>query len=257
MPDQAADKTNGGGRPKMGAAKKVALWAAGIAGGAVITWLAAAAIQSGHDAITPPVQVNVEVDPRLVNGNLPNWVPYFYFLPIPDRAQLGAPPPDCRDRREWAWALGGADADESRAAVTLRGAREGEVSLDSIQVQVVSRTPVSGGLVAACPVGGASKPIHGLEVNLDSEKVSFVDDDKVVPARLTLAKGETEEFDVHATASGARVVKWRLVLEVVDGAARKRVVIDDHGKPFRTAGTIRPSTPMVIWQHHRWDAYQP
>lgn len=240
-----------------GTAKKVAVWAAGIIGATILGAIATAVYQSGHDAVTPPVQVNVEVDPALMNPAEPDWVPYFYYLPVQDEASLDAPPPDCRDRREWAWSLDGADADESRAAVTLRGGRDGEVSLDSMRVEVVSRTPLQGGIVAACPVGGASADIHGLEVDLDAAQVTFVNHGATAPARFTLAKGETEAFDVHATVSGPQVVEWRLVLEVVDGATRKRVVVDDDGKPFRTAGTVGPRTPMVVWKDSSWHPYAP
>lgn len=212
--------------------------------------------RGAQERLTRAVDVSVQVDPSYWKQTRPNWTPYFYWLPVADPARLSTPPPDCRDRRPWAFSQGGADADESRVAFTLRGSRAGEVSLEAMRVEVESRTPAVGGVVAACPVGGGTAEIHGLEVDLDRETVRFVDAGESVPARITLEEGETEAFDLYATtAKQGEVVKWRLVLTVVDGENREPVTIDDEGETFRTVGTA--GTPMVVWRSGGWQKYEP
>lgn len=233
-------------------------WVAMGVGGAILASIGAAIYLRLHESVTSPVQVNVEVDPSFYKDKRPNWTPYFYYLPT-TRSQLSPPPSDCRDRRTWAWGQDGADADETRLALTLTGSRPREVSLDSISVEIVSRKPLTDGVVAACPVGGASAEIHGLNIDLDKEKATFVKGDEPIPARFTLAEGETETFDVYAFAfSKPQIIEWRLVMHVVDGSDRPPLTIPEKGEPaFRTAGAGVAGTPMVIWKGGRWSPYRP
>lgn len=224
----------------------------GAAGSAAWGFLA----RGADERLTGAVEVSVQVDPSFWKETRPDWTPYFYWLPEADRSKLSPPPPDCRDRRTWAFDQGGADADESRVAFTLRGSRSGEVSLEGMEVRVESRTPAVGGVVAACPVGGGTAEVHGLDVDLDAETVGFVDAGESVPARITLAEGETEAFDLYATtAQAGQLVEWRLVVTVVDGENRVPVTIDDSGEAFRTVGTA--GVPMVVWQPGGWEKYEP
>ena len=96
-------------------------------------------------------------------------------------------------------ALGGADADITRLSLTLTGNRDGEVSFNTLRVDV-DLTRLRNGVVAACPAGGASGVTHGLLIDLDKEQVTFVEADEPAPARFTLKRGETEEFDIVALA---------------------------------------------------------
>lgn len=226
-------------------------------GAAILAGAGQQIYQSLQERVSDPVRFNVRVDPSYFKDKRPNWTPYFYYLAT-NGSQLTTPPKDCRDRRPWAWAQSGADADETRLAVTLTGSRPSEVSLESISVEIVSRKPLNGGVVAACPVGGASADIHGINVDLNAEKATFVKDGKDIPARFTLAKGETETFDVYAFQFvKPQVVEWRLVLNIVDGSDRPPLTIDDNGKPFRTAGAAVANTPMMIWRDGKWTRYRP
>ncbi len=240
--------------------KRGARWAAGGLAGAFLAGAGGAvwqATQDGAAEVLGPgaVALNVHVDPAYWKDDRPDWTPYFYYLPVP-RPRLTEPPADCRDRRPWAWAHGGADADETRVAFTLTGRRSSQVSLEGMSVEVLSRTQVSGGSVAACPVGGASASVRGLEVDLDAETVRFVDAEQEVPARITLDKGETEAFDLYAMLQSPGVlVEWRLRLSIVDGEDRREVLVDDGGRPFRTVGTS--SLPMTVWEDGGWRPYDP
>lgn len=224
----------------------------GAAGTALWGFLA----RSVDEQFTPPVQVSVQVDPSYWASTRPNWTPYFYWIPAADPVQLSRPPEDCRERRDWTFGQGAADADETRVTFTLRGARSAEVSLEEMRVEVDSREAIAGGIVAACPVGGATGEIRGLEVDLDAETVEYVDAGESAPSRITLTEGETEAFDVYArTSVPGQVVNWWLVLTAVDGENRVPIVIDDGGAPLRTAGTV--GVPMVVWESERWATYEP
>ena len=224
------------------------------------------------DLTSDPVDIDTDLDPSDMDraetkvGLLstpkewsdghPNWTPYFYYVPR-SKAELTEPPQDCRERRDWAWGLGGADADETRMKLTLTGNRDTEVSIDKMSVEVDSE-PLKPGLVAACPVGGATGETFGFLVDLERETVTFVEAGNQAPARFTLEKGKTEQFDIYAVAWGKpRLYTWRLKLSVVDGSDRRSVTVDDKGKPFRTAGAGKAGTPMLIWRDGSWRTYRP
>ncbi len=201
-----------------------------------------------------PIAVNVTVEPSVFEAGQPAWTPYFYYLPA-DLEDLTPPPADCRERRGWAWQLSGSDADETRVAVVLTGMREHQVSINNIALHVAQVRPLTGGVVAACPVGGASAEFRGLAVDLDQRSVQFVDGSS---ERITLNKGETEAFDIYgAVRETDAVIEWWLELDVVDQDERITVRIDDDGEPFRTAGTVAADIPMARWDDGRWQPYMP
>lgn len=249
----AASKRSTDSSRMRGAAK----WVAMGVGGAILAGVGGLIYQSLQERVSDPVKVNVRADPSYFRDKRPNWTPYFYYLPTKE-SEITTPPKDCRDRRPWAWDQKGSDADETRLALTLTGSRPREVSLDSISVEIVSRKPLNGGVVAACPVGGASGDIHGINIDLNAEKATFVKGGEEIPARFTLADGETETFDVYAFQfDKPQVVEWRLVLNIVDGSDRPPLTIDDNGKPFRTAGAAVAKTPMMTWTDGQWTRYRP
>lgn len=247
-------------------ARRFATWAIGSVFGAILAGLGAyvwANAEGWLEDRKPPLatdvappEIDLLADPGGWGNDQPNWVPYFYFLPV-QVGSLTEPPQDCRDRREWAWEQGGADADESRLRLTVTGVRDGEVSLDSMSVDVESR-PLPEGIVAACPVGGASGSVHGLVVDLQARSVRFVVADETAPARFTLRKGETEAFDIYAVGYDApRLYTWNLTLTVVAGGDRRTITVDDNGRPFRTAGAAAAGTRMVVWKNGAWRKYNP
>lgn len=201
-----------------------------------------------------PISVNVTVEPSVFEAGEPPWTPYFYYIPA-DLEDLTPPPADCRERRAWAWQLNGSDADETRVAVVLTGMREHQVSINNIALHVAQVTPLTDGVVAACPVGGASADFRGLAVDLDQRSVQFVDE---TPERITLGKGETEGFDIYGSVrESAAVIEWWLELDVIDQDERVTVRIDDDGEPFRTAGAAAADISMARWDDGRWQPYTP
>lgn len=208
----------------------------------------------------PPVladfDLQVEVDPDQVAGP---GEPFFYWLPD-DVRSLDDPPDDCRDRREWAYGAGGADADVVWAQLTVENNRDRQVRIDDVRV-VETDEAISGGTVAACPVGGASSSPHGLVVDLSQQPpvVQFSENEGEqlgsVPG-FVLEPGEQEAFTIHVTGRADRVVSWRLVADVRSGGKTMELTVPPEDEaPMRIAGTA--GLPMFIWTDGSWDAFQP
>jgi hypothetical protein len=237
--------------------RRFALWAAGAVGvaflGGVGAWLYTHVEDEVEVRTTPPVEINVDVepDPSFWQDKRPDWYAHFYYVPA--GKELTPPPRDCRERRDWAWSLNGADADQSRIALTVTGNRSGEVSFRGMSVEVVERRGLEDGVVAACPVGGAEGEVYGLIVDLDRKTVRFNDPAGKGPARIVLENGKTETFEiVTRIPRKPQLIEWRLSLDVVFKERRTPVIVDDGGEPFRTAGAAEAETPMVVWRQGRW-----
>ena len=103
-------------------------------GGAILASIGAAIYLRLHESVTSPVQVNVEVDPSFYKDKRPNWTPYFYYLPA-TRSSSRRPQPIAATAALGRGEQDGADADETRMALTLTGSRPGSrgASLDPIR----------------------------------------------------------------------------------------------------------------------------
>ncbi|MFI7582065.1 hypothetical protein [Kocuria kalidii] len=201
-----------------------------------------------------PVDIVVEADPSIFEAGEPKWTPFYYFVPVLAE-NMTAPPEDCRARREWAYDQRGADADESRVLITMIGNRDEEISVQNARVEIIDRTPTGAGVVAACPVGGATGEVRGVVADLGSNgsppRLEFKEKGQVVSLeRLTLDKGETETFYVIGRTSADEYVEWRIVFDIVADGDTESITVDDDGSPFRTAGTS--DLPMYEWSGREW-----
>jgi hypothetical protein len=206
-------------------------------------------------AVLTDLDLEVVRDPDLVGMH--RGEPYFYWVPTDVRD--GAPPPDrCRDRHNWAYQQGGADADVVWAKLTLENGRDTEVSIDDLQVEVVENIPTPGGSVAACPVGGASSEAYGLIVDLttDPATLQFRENQRAdsgpVP-RFELKPGEQDAFVIYATAPPDRLISWRLVADVKSQGTTTPLILQDGDRPMRIAGTS--GLPMFTWTGSSWDPW--
>lgn len=211
--------------------------------------LAWAAARGGEgQPVLTSLSARIAADPEAIGLN--PGEPLFYWLPgkVPD---AGAPPEDCRLRRAWALRRGGADADISWASLVMENNRASEITIENLHVEVVKTISSRGGSVAACPVGGASTTPYQLLVNLDTNPASVTfakrRDGKEGPVPdFLLAPGEQDQISIWARAFKPRVHSWRLTAEVVSKGKRTTLIIQDGGKPLRTAGTDR--LPAYEWQ---------
>lgn len=209
--------------------------------------------------VVASVDVQVETVPAVFRAGMQDWEPFFYYLPTAPSA-LTEPPDDCRDRRDWAWALDGADADETWVQVTVENTRQrGQVRIQDLRVEVEDEQPTPAGVVAACPVGGASADPVGLLVDLADLSLSYLESagqEPVPVPQFELDPGEQDAFAIRATAAPGELVRWRIVGEVSSAGEVTPLTLDDGGEPFRTAGTVDAAgegvLPMLVWDGGAW-----
>lgn len=209
----------------------------------------------------PPVlaafDLEVVVDPDEVGMH--QGEPYFYWLPT-DVRTLEAPPERCRDRRDWAFDAGGADADAVWARLTVENNRDQQVRVDDLAVEVVEDEATPGGSVAACPVGGASSEPFGLFVDLarDPPGLQFRENEGEEWGPLPgfeLDPGEQDSFVIYVAGRSDRLVSWRLVADVRSEGRTSKLVLQDGKDPLRIAGT--GGVPMFIWTDAEWERFLP
>lgn len=201
------------------------------------------------------ITLDVETRPAEFEHGPLQWRPYHYFLPL-DIDEVPPPPADCRDRREWASRLGGADANETYFRISLEGNRPGQVKIAGAHVDIMpnGREGGSKGVVVGCQWGGPSD-YDGLVINLDEDppQIRYYPPGSQQPAStvdITLSQDEINDVFVDASISSGSV-EWKLVLDVVKDGAASTITIDDGGRPFRTVATSE--APLYSWNNHRWE----
>jgi hypothetical protein len=159
-------------------------------------------------------------------------------------------PTSCLDVEDWARKVGGYDLGDSHIEVIVQGNSDQPVLLTGMRaVPVQTEAPVVPQLrsyVCGTPEGEVSP--RTLEIDLDSPDRRARSRD-VPGARpffgVTLAKGETELFDV--TVSAHRVpTRWHLVLEAVVAGEHREIRVQDGTRPFSTA--LDPKGPHLRLQ---------
>ncbi|MEZ0090226.1 helix-turn-helix domain-containing protein [Streptacidiphilus sp. EB129] len=190
------------------------------------------------DSAPPPVQVNVLAD---------NWDTQCgqWFLMAQQPGKVPHPPQSLEQTGAWASALGGIPAGHLRLQLTAQGLTGQSVVLHALYVHVVSSKPA--------PKGIAYTPGSGCGGGLDPASFA-VDLDATVPRTTPNAgyvgSGETatlsnfpyevsttdpQVLDVDASTVG-QDVSWYLELVWSSGSRQGKLLVDDHGRPFRTVG---------------------
>jgi hypothetical protein len=199
-------------------------------------------------------ETRLSTDPRVFDRGLFDWVAYSYVI---DRrpSQVPAPPGGrCRDRKQWAESIGAVDADFTRVHITLEGRTSGAVVIDGIRAEVIVRRPPLRGTWLVCPVGGAQASPRRVAVNLDRSPptVQFLqsgDEPAATPLLFTLTQGQVETFYVQARTTKCDC-SWKVIFELIERGRRRQMVIDDHGRPFRTTATA--GSAPYLWEAGRW-----
>jgi hypothetical protein len=227
---------------------------------------------------TPALHAQVQTDVARFRSNAPH-VPEF-VIPRP-LDQVGRPP-DADDvdpefphnlairaaplRYAWAHRLGGVDAVETLARITLSGSGSAATDLQQLRVRLVRcRPPMKGQLVTYTGLGsGIGAKYFAIDLDRDTPVADYVDANGKVRGRqpfpLRITDSDQEVFDVTASTS-RRDCEWTLLLDWTAGERQGTTVIDDHGKPFRTTsggsadGRV-PGLKSVIWDpvSDRWVA---
>ncbi|MFB7470288.1 helix-turn-helix domain-containing protein [Kitasatospora sp. NPDC056184] len=189
------------------------------------------------DDTAAPFHVNVLTD----NWGSPcdQW-----FLSPRAPGRVTAPPDTAADVASWAAAQQGVPGGHLRLQLTAQGAGATPVVLHAVYVQVVSTRPA--------PQGNAYTPGSGCGGGLTP--ASFAVDLDAPAPRATPAPGQEgtgastlSNFPYRVSATDPQVinidagtaaqdVSWYLDLVWSSGDRQGRLRVDDHGRPFRTAG---------------------
>ncbi len=189
-----------------------------------------------------PLSWNVQRNPALVGSFAPFHVEA--ILPAGSRPATG-PGPGCQGFQPWAHQHDGIDAGTTRLQVVLQGRSTSPLLITNARAVVVGEETPGPGIAVQCPPAGDVE-LRPLTIDLeDPDRQAVYDPGAGREFGFTLTEGEIESFLITATAQTA-TYSWYLELTVVVGGESRTVLIDDGGRPFRTA---RPLTDP-IWQ---WD----
>lgn len=203
------------------------------------------------------VQIHVETDPRILWAGMPPWIAADVFLP--EVASHETPPDNALDWRSWAKELGGCDASEATARVTLIGLAP---------VTVVVSTPLfdasaaehPDGIRAVRPVGGAEVRPRGIDVDLDTfgaeNPIVNLGEESVdgprMPSQWSLRQGDVEQFDLRVRLTTPSIVTWTARIPLLIDGRRKFIEVSDGDEPFRLAGC--DGLPTQYWTGNEWSA---
>ncbi|MEU0057841.1 helix-turn-helix transcriptional regulator [Streptomyces sp. NPDC006334] len=154
----------------------------------------------------------------------------------PDRV---APPPLEQHAPAWVAAHGAVPSGQQMVAVTVQGAGDETVVVNSLRVRTVEkRSPLAWNDYAMGYPGvgcGGGMPKRHFSVALDAARPSPVPDAGTEDFPFTVSESDPEIYYISADAS-AYDVSWVLELSWSSGPRRGTLIVDDHGKPFRTSG---------------------
>ncbi|MGW5049504.1 hypothetical protein [Actinokineospora sp. NPDC004072] len=137
----------------------------------------------------------------------------------------------------------------SAVAVTVQGTGDDAVVLHSIEVEVVRRAPPPDALFLRTTCGGEVQP-RLFEVDLDRPRpaVAAARGTRGFPYRID--RSEPEHLIITALTAGT--AEWRLRLRWTSGSLGGELVLDDGGKPFRTAAVTGSREMcldgMMVWR---------
>ena len=177
-----------------------------------------------------------------------------YYLLAQDPKTVPPPPPPT-STRGWARALGGVDGGAMKLELTVQGASQQAVVLNSIRVQVLSRrAPVQQPAFSMGEGCGSGIEPQSFDVDLDDSRPSLTpvagkQGDETVPAKdfpFRVSSSDVEVFDLDAHVEG-HDVSWYLELEWSSGGRTGTLRVDDGGRPFRTSSIA--GRPEYYYRH--------
>ncbi|TXS66429.1 XRE family transcriptional regulator [Streptomyces sp. me109] len=152
------------------------------------------------------------------------------------------PPPNEADARRWVAALGGVAGGEQMLALTVQGTGKATVVLKGLHVRVLEKNAPLAWNDFAMGVGcGGGVGTKSFGVDLDAGRPVTTPKAGQRDFPYKVSESDPEVFYVFADAQ-AHDVSWYLELDWSSGSRSGTVRVDDHGKPFRTSGSVgRPA----------------
>ncbi|WP_037682963.1 helix-turn-helix transcriptional regulator [Streptomyces griseus] len=148
-----------------------------------------------------------------------------------------SPPVMGQDVPGWVKAHGAIAADGQRVALTVQGAGDETVVIESLHVRVVdSSAPPAWNAYEGSSGCGGGVETRSFGTDLDAVHPTIVPKagQRGVPYKVSRSDPEVLYITAHAKAND---VHWYVELQWSSGGRQGTVRIDDHGKPFRTSGS--------------------
>ena len=161
----------------------------------------------------------------------------FLIVPYGRRAVGGPKGPGCSGFRSWGASVGGIPAGATNFRLIVQGGGA-EVLISGMRAKVMSRKRPVPGTGFRCPGAGEAE-IRAIRIDLDDPTPAgrVIRGGKKGPVSFTVAKDETEVFDISATTKTC-YCRWLLELDTTQDGQAKVISVSDHGKPFET--TVLP-----------------
>lgn len=158
-----------------------------------------------------------------------------------------SPPVMGQDVPGWVKAHGAVAADAQRVALTVQGAGDETVVIESLHVRVVdSGTPPAWNAYEGSSGCGGGVETRSFDTDLDAAHPSIVPKAGQRGVPYKVSQSDPEVLYITARAS-AHDVKWYVELQWSSGGRQGTIRIDDHGKPFRTSGSRgRPRYEFLV-----------
>ncbi|BCJ65726.1 hypothetical protein GCM10009779_02310 [Polymorphospora rubra] len=232
-------------------------WAAIIAGivlTAIVGATATAIVGKVQSAVADDYRVTVESNPdRITSRTGPIGGSYVVAKPIQD---IGEPPikeNSCVGRYDWAYAMGGVDADSTAARVIIEGLTETVVHIDGISATVLETAAPSLGSNLTCRGRGEQPNVRYVTIDLDTNPPTVLTYDAsgmAVPFVFTVSKGQSEVLDISATTNKC-TCSWQVTLRLsIEGKAENYTVQARGKRPFKT--TSSANAKWYQWVGGTW-----
>nr|WP_324786465.1 helix-turn-helix transcriptional regulator [Streptomyces sp. H51] len=171
--------------------------------------------------------------------------PYTWESPCSQRYLINQPaakvppPPIGDDATAWVAAVGAVSSGEQYVTLTVQGTGRQTVVLERMTVRTAGkRSPLAWNDYAMGYPGvgcGGNVPTRSFTVALDAARPAVVPEAGHRDFPFKVSESDPEVFYVKADAS-AYDVRWYLELDWSSGSRHGTLVLDDHGRPFRTSG---------------------
>jgi hypothetical protein len=198
---------------------------------------------TGSTTPTDPVVFSIEENP----AKIPTFNDFGEELVVPTGVTIvGGPGRACRDFHPWGTQLGGVPARVAYLRLVVQGQEARSIVLTGMRAKIVEREPPLQGTQLACPSAGEAE-IRSIDIDLDepSPEAQYKTPEGTKPFGFTIAKNETEIFDIRVTTEKC-YCSWFLELELIIDGHKRVHTIGSQGDPFRTTA----STASLVYS---WD----
>jgi hypothetical protein len=159
---------------------------------------------------------------------------------------IGGPGQGCERFHPWGVRLGGVPAQFTYLRLVIQGRESQAVLVAGMRARVVERRAPLAGTHLVCPSAGEAQ-IRSIEIDLDeaSPEGQYKTPSGTRPFGFTIAKNETEVFDIQAFTKKC-YCKWFLELDLIVNGSPRVQTIGNSGMPFET-------TAVAARQWYEWD----